>query len=112
MSDQMLGADLQHLEDSSTAFEQAGAQIGAKADALRDKINVAVEAFVTTLDGLARDATTLTGAIDREIEGVSTQAGGVQWTGGNRDAFDGDLGRLHHRRQGRHHRDQHRHLDA
>ena len=92
MSEQMLGADLQQLEDLAAAFDKAGTEIAAKADTLRDKIDASVDAFVAALDGLARDASTLTSAIDTEIDGVSTQASGVQWTGGNRGAFDTDLG--------------------
>jgi len=91
-SEEVLGADLQQLEDLAAAYDTAGTEIAAKGETLRGKINEAVVVFIATLDGLARDASTLTTAIDTEIDGVSTQAAGVQWTGTNRTAFDGDLG--------------------
>lgn len=92
MSEQMLGADLQQLEDLAAAFETAGAQIAARADELRDKIGTSVEAFVDALDQLRAQTLVLTGDIDVEIQAVGTQAAGVQWTGNNRLAFDTDLG--------------------
>jgi hypothetical protein len=90
----MTGADLGHLETLEGAFETAGAQIADKAEVLRGKIDSAVDKFVDTLNSLARDAAQLSSGIDREVEGVSTQASGVQWTGTNRDAFNGDMSAL------------------
>ena len=91
MAGDIVGADLDQLDQLSTAFETAGAQIAAKADALDDKIAAAIASFEATLSSLQTQATTLTSTIDQEIEAVSGQAGSVQWTGANRAAFDGDL---------------------
>ena len=112
MSEQMLGADLQQLDDLATAFDTAGTEIAAKADTLRDKIDAAVDAFVAALDGLARDASTLTSRSTVRSTGCRTQAGGVQWTGANRVAFDGDLGTFNTAVKTGTARHQHRHRDA
>jgi len=91
MAGDIVGADLDQLDTLSAAFETAGTQIAAKADALDDKIATAIESFAATLRSLQSQATTLTSTIDQEIDAVSGQANSVQWTGANRVAFDGDL---------------------
>ena len=91
MSHDIVGADLAQLDELSTAFHTAGTAIAAKATTLDEKIQTAILRFETSLSTLRSEAATLAGTIDDEIDAVRNQADGVQWTGSNRTAFDGDL---------------------
>lgn len=85
------GADLSQLDELAAAFTTAGTEISAKAQTLQSKIQTAVTNFETTLSTMQQDAATLTGQMNDEMAAVRGQADGVQWTGNNRGAFDGDL---------------------
>ena len=90
MSD-FTGADLDQLDQLAAAFTTAGTEISAKAATLRTKIQTAVDNFESTLSTLQSEATTLGGQMNDEMAAVRTQAGGVNWTGSNRQSFDADL---------------------
>jgi hypothetical protein len=90
MSD-FTGADLDQLDQLAAQFATAGTEISARAGELRAKIAAAVSAFDTTLTTLQSDASALTAQMNDEMVAVRSQADGVQWTGSNRAAFDGDL---------------------
>lgn len=90
MSD-FTGADLDQLNELATAFTTAGTEIAAKATTLQGKIQAAVSNFEQTLSTMQTETTALASEMNDEMAAVRAQAGGVQWTGNNRQAFDADL---------------------
>jgi len=94
MSQELLGADLGHLEVLATAYESAGREVAQRADDLRGRLGTAVSSFQTTMARLQSEAGVLTMAMDDEVAAVANHASAVGWTGSNRHAFDGDLQRF------------------
>lgn len=90
MSD-FTGADLGQLDELATAFDTAGAEISAKAEVLRAKIQSAIATFESSLTTMQSDTRTLTGQMNEEMGAVRSQADSVQWTGNNRAGFDADI---------------------
>ncbi len=91
MTHEIVGADLTQLDELSTAFHTAGTEISAKGTVLDSKIQAAIAAFESTLSAMQTEASSLARSIDDEMNALAGQAGGVQWTGANRTAFDGDM---------------------
>jgi hypothetical protein len=91
MSEQMTGADLEQLDELSSAYVHAGEEFAAKAATLRSRIGTAVQAFDATLAQLTQRTIRLTDDIKTEIVDAASVAAAVEWTGSNRAGFDGDL---------------------
>lgn len=94
MSNELTGADLEHLDALSDAYAVAGTQITGRAADLQQRLATAVSTFGSSMVRLTQQASTLTQAIDDEVGAVSTQATAVSWSGANRAAFDGDVQRF------------------
>lgn len=94
MSDQMTGADLEHLEQLAGAYTRSGVALAAKAADLRSRIARSVGAFEASTDRLRVDTERAAATMETEIGDLSATAAGVAWTGANRLAFDADLQRF------------------
>jgi len=94
MSQELVGADLAHLDALATAYDTAGREVAQRVDELRGRFGTAVSSFQTTMSRLQSAAGALTAAMDDEVAAVANHAAAVGWTGANRHAFDADLQRF------------------
>ncbi|MDQ3468462.1 MAG: hypothetical protein M3487_01605 [Actinomycetota bacterium] len=94
MSQELVGADLAHLDALATAYDTAGREVALHAEELRGRLGTAVSSFQTTMSRLQAAAGALTTAMDDEVAAVANHAATVGWTGANRHAFDADLHRF------------------
>lgn len=90
MSD-MVGADLEQLDQLADAFTKAGTEISVDAANLRGRVESAVGSFDETLQRLLSKASGLVGEMNTEMSSLSVEAAGITWTGGNREAFTSDV---------------------
>lgn len=93
MSD-MTGADLGQLDALADEFQRAGGQMEARAGDLHTDITTAIGEFNRVLDDMAKQARDLSSAMNDEMGVLKSKADGVQWTGSNRDSFNGSMQRF------------------
>jgi hypothetical protein len=87
----MTGASLEQLDQLSKDYIDTSKAMLAKATQLNTRIQTAIRAFDATMTSLGSQTVNLTKQIETEMGDLSRHAGGVEWTGKNRFAFDEDL---------------------
>lgn len=91
---EVTGADLGQLDQLADAYQQRGAEIGARATDLNTRIVATIDAFRGALARLRDQTTTANTALVDDVDGLVELAAATIWTGANRAVFDADLATL------------------